>query len=178
MQHKMRVTGFVMLFSLSAMAIAADKPSREALKGLDEQVQDIKQDVLAMSSELVQLEEKLIYPSSTQVSFFVSVPAGVPADFRLDAVEVSIDGKPATRHLYTQKELDALREGGVQRLYTGNVRGGEHTVEVTLLGKRGGKDDYRETASWRFTKEAGPRLVEIALAGPGAGDAPISFKDW
>lgn len=178
MQHTIRVTGFVMLFSMSALANAGDKPSREALKGLDEQVQDIKQDVLSMSSELVQLEEKLIYPSSTQVSLFVSVPAAAAADFRLDAVEVSIDGKPATRHLYTQKELEALREGGVQRLYTGNVRGGEHALEVTLIGKKGGKDDYRETAAWRFTKEATPRLVEIALAGPGAGDAPITFKDW
>lgn len=176
MQHTMRVTGLVMLFSLAAGAQAADKASREALKGLDEQVQDIKQDVLGISSELIQLEEKLIFPSNTQVSLFVSRPAVKDRDFRLDAVEVSLDGKPATRHLYTQKELEALQEGGVQRLYTGNVRAGEHTLDVTVIGKNGGRDDYRETASWRFTKEEGPRLVEIGLAGPGA--TPISFKDW
>ena len=37
--------------------------SREQIKGLDEQVQEIKKDVLAISAELQLLEEKLLYPS-------------------------------------------------------------------------------------------------------------------
>lgn len=176
MQHSMRITAFVMMFSVATVAVAAEPSSREAIKGLDEQVQDIKQDVLSISTELVQLEEKLIYPSNTQVALFVALD---PAQaFRLDAVQVSIDGKVASHHIYTHKELEALREGGVQRLHTGNVRAGEHLLEVTLIGKTAGNDDYRETANWRFTKAEGPRLVEMTLAGPGAGDQSIRFKDW
>ena len=38
--------------------------SREQIKGLDEQVQEIKSDVLSIAAELNQLEEKLLYPST------------------------------------------------------------------------------------------------------------------
>ena len=47
----------VLLFSLTALG---QENSREQLKGLDEQVQEIKTDVLAIAAELNQLEEKLI----------------------------------------------------------------------------------------------------------------------
>ncbi|MES2918566.1 MAG: hypothetical protein V4729_08095 [Pseudomonadota bacterium] len=177
MRHLVRVTGFVMLCSVTAAAAAATGDvSRDAVKGLDEQVQEIKQDVLAISTELLQLEEKLIHPSATQVSLFLAMEP--VKTFRLDAVEVRLDGKPAIHHIYTHKELEALRAGGVQRLYTGNVRTGEHTLDITLIGKTDGNDDYREAASWRFTKEEGPRLVEVKLAGPAAGDQSIRFQNW
>lgn len=157
---------------LAGHAVAGDAVSREQIKGLDEQVQDIKTDVLGISAELMQLEEKLIYPSDTQVSLFLAL--ATEQKFRLDAVDVRIDGQDATHHLYTHQELEALAKGGVQRLYTGNVRSGEHVLEVTLIGKSAGNADYRDTATYRFSKDEGPRLVEMTLAGPGSDS--IRFK--
>ncbi|MFZ5561891.1 MAG: hypothetical protein ACOY41_10285 [Pseudomonadota bacterium] len=175
MNTKMRITAaLVMMFSEVGSLEATEAVSREQIKGLDEQVQDIKSDVLGISTELMQLEEKLIYPSDTQVSLFLALVPG--QKFRLDAMEVKLDGREATHHLYTHKELEALQSGGVQRLYTGNLRSGEHVLEVSLIGKTAGNDDYRESATYRFTKEEGPRLVEMTLAGPGAGSDAIRFK--
>lgn len=176
MQRFIKIAFLLGAITMVSGALAAEVVSREQIKGIDEQVQDIKKDVLGISSELSQLEEKLLYPSNTQVSLFVAVAQG--EKFRLDAIEIKIDGKEAARHLYTFKELEALQSGGVQRVYTGNVRSGEHALEVTLIGKSSGNNDYRESASYRFTKEEGPRLVEITLAGPGAGSNNINFKDW
>ncbi|MED5239978.1 MAG: hypothetical protein VX379_10415 [Pseudomonadota bacterium] len=155
------------LLLVSQLASAADEVSREKIKGLDEQVQDIKQDVLAISTELLQLEEKLIYPSNTQISVFVSMAAD--KDQRVDSMAIRVDGEDVMHHVYTHKELEALQEGGVQRLYTGNVRAGEHQIEVTVTGK-----DFQETASHAFTKEQGPRLLEITLFESGN---TINFKD-
>lgn len=146
---------------------------QDQIKGLDEQVQDIKKDVLGISTDLTQLEEKLLYPSNTEVSLFVSLAQG--EKFRLDAMDIKIDGNDATHHLYTFKELEALQKGGVQRIYTGNIRTGEHTLNVTLIGKTAGNSDFRHSASHTFTKEVGPRLVEIKLAGSGSKD--VEFKD-
>lgn len=154
-----------------SMAVGAEEVSREQIKGLDEQVQDIKADVLAISSELLMLEEKLLYPSNTHLSVFVSFEEG--AEFRLDAVDIVIDGKPVTHHLYTHKEIEGLRNGGVQRIYTGNVRAGEHTLEVTLTEKAGSTN----VATHTFTKEVGPRLVEIVLSGATIGGSKIRFND-
>ena len=52
----------ILIWSWMSVGVA-EEVSREQIKGLDEQVQDIKKDVLAISAELTQLEEKLIYPS-------------------------------------------------------------------------------------------------------------------
>ena len=49
----------VLLLILPAYAQEAPK---EQIKGLDEQVQEIKTDVLSIAAELNQLEEKLLYP--------------------------------------------------------------------------------------------------------------------
>jgi hypothetical protein len=164
-----------LLFILSITGSIAQDISREQIKGLDEQVQDIKKDVLGISAELTQLEEKLIYPSNTQVSVFVSLIKG--DKFRLDAVKLKLDGKDVTHHIYTFKELEALQSGGVQRLYTGNVRAGEHTLDVALIGKGSGNSDYRQNASYKFTKSVEPKLIEITLAGPASGNQSIGFKD-
>ena len=165
--------GFLLMIWVSASS--AQEVSREQIKGLDEQVQEIKKDVLGISAELIQLEEKLLYPSNTQVSVFVSFEKG--AKFRLDGVKLKIDGKDVTYHINTFKELEALQSGGVQRLYTGNVRAGEHTLDVSLIVKAAGSSGVPQTASHKFTKSVEPKLIEISLDGSGTGSQRIVFKN-
>ncbi|MCW9015093.1 MAG: hypothetical protein OQL06_15100 [Gammaproteobacteria bacterium] len=154
----------------------AEDVSREQIKGLDEQVQDIKKDVIDLTAELSLLEEKLLFPSNTQVSVFVSTQEG--DDFRLDAVQVKLDNKIVAHHLYTFRELEALQRGGVQRLYTGNVKTGDHDLVVSFSGKAPAGGEYKRSASYSLTKKAGPKFVEIKIAGPDAGEQDIRFKDW
>lgn len=146
---------------LSAAAYGQDV-SKEQIKGLDEQVQEIKSDVLGIAAELNQLEEKLLYPSNTQIAVFVSLAGG--ETFRLDSVEIRLDGEPVAHHLYTFKELEALRKGGVQRIYTGNVRSGEHDLQVSVIGKTGGGADFQKSERFTVNKDVAPRIVEISLA--------------
>jgi hypothetical protein len=168
------------LFAAVALAIApvraAEEVSREQIKGLDEQIQEVKADVLGIAADLNRLEEKLLYPSNTQVSLFVALAQS--AKFRLDALEIEIDGKPVAHHLYTYKELEGLREGGMQRIYTGNIRTGEHELRVSVLGKTDGGAEYRHTGSFKLTKGIGPKLAGITVAGPAGGDQGITLKDW
>jgi hypothetical protein len=140
----------------------AEEVSKEQIKGLDEQVQEIKSDVLGIGAELNKLEEKLLYPSNTQVAVFASLVSG--ETFRLDSVEIQLDGKPVAHHLYSFKELEALQKGGVQRIYTGNVRSGEHDLQVSVIGKTGGGADFQKSERFKINKEAGPKIVEISLA--------------
>jgi len=159
----------------SAPAVA-DETSKEQMRSLDEQVQEIKSDVLRIAVELDQLEEKLLYPSNTQVSVFVSLAEG--ETFRLDSVEIRIDGEPVARHIYGLKELEALQQGGVQRIYTGNVRGGEHQLDVSMTGKLAGGKDFSGNRSFSFSKEAEPKLIGITLAGRDSSDASIQLGNW
>ncbi len=145
--------------------------SREQIKGLDEQVQEIKKDVLAISAELQLLEEKLLYPSTSQVSLFISIAK--EGSYSPDAVQIKIDGKKVAHHIYSFKEVDALHRGGVQRIYTGNIPGGKHRLDVSVIGKKDGSKTRRKI-TYTLNKGVGPKLVEISL---GTGGSAIKIKD-
>ncbi|MFL6654180.1 MAG: hypothetical protein ACJ8KA_05255, partial [Sulfurifustis sp.] len=70
----------------SVRVSAAEEGTREQIMGLDEQIQEVKGDVIGIAAELNRLEEKLLYPSNTQVSLFVSLADA--AKLRLDSVEI------------------------------------------------------------------------------------------
>jgi hypothetical protein len=164
------------LASLVVATAAAEDNAREQMKGLDEQVQEIKSDVLGIAAELGRLEEKLLYPSDTQVALFVAL---APQDsLRLDAVRVQIDGQLVAHYIYSFKELDALRRGGVQRLYVGNLASGEHKIDVQVDGKSAGGADYSRSEQFAFSKGVGPKLVGLTVSGPDAGRAPVEIGNW
>jgi hypothetical protein len=164
--------GVILGISVLILSVAAygQEISKEQIKGLDEQVQEIKSDVLSIAAELNQLEEKLLYPSNTQVAVFVSLVQG--ETFRLDSVDIQLDGKPVAHHIYTFKELEALQKGGVQRIYTGNIRSGDHDLEVSVIGKSSGDGDLQKTNRFKVNKDVGPKIVEISLASQS-----ITLKD-
>ena len=150
---KVIVSGIAILgLSLTA---SGQEVSKEQIKGLDEQVQEIKSDVLSIAAQLNQLEEKLLYPSNTQVAVFVSLVDG--ETFRLDSVEIQLDGTPVAHHIYTYKELEALQRGGVQRIYTGNIRAGEHDLQVFVIGKSAEGVNFRKKKALQGRKGCGAR---------------------
>lgn len=165
-------------FCLSFMSasLQAAEVTQEQIKGLDEQVQDIKKDVLELTSELSRLEEKLLFPSNTQVSLFVSLNGD--KDFVLDSMQIKMDNKVVAQHLYTYKELEALRAGGVQRIYTGNIKTGDHSLVASFIGRSKSGNEYQRSENFTVTKAVGPKFVEIQITGSSASDQTVSFKDW
>src|SRR5690349_24933991 len=132
----MRVVLSLIVLLLAAGVRAADAPTESSeLQGIDDQVQTLKKEVIQINHELSLLEEKLLFPSTTQISVFVSLDA--PQEFRLDSAELSIDNQVVAKYVYTFRELEAMNKGGVQRLHTGNIATGPHNISVLLRGKRG-----------------------------------------
>jgi len=148
----------------------------EEMRSLDGQVQEIKSDVLGIAAELSTLEERLLFPSNTQLAVFVSLASG--EDVRLDALRIEIDGEPVAHYIYSFKELEALQEGGVQRVYTGNVATGMHEMTVSIDGKSPSGSDFSETESFSFNKGIDPRLIGLTVAGPSLGQAAIQLGEW
>lgn len=162
-----------LVLSLSPLHASADDG---AMRGLDEQVQDIKSDVLGIAAELKQLEEKLLYPSDTQVAVFVEIAKGDALE--LDSVKIAIDGEPAASHIYSFRELEALRKGGVQRLHTGNLPIGEHRIDVTVTGSLPGGEALTQTQTFSFTKDVEPKAMGLTLAGQASGDDRVTLGAW
>jgi hypothetical protein len=164
-----------LLLCLGGAHTWARQNDQEQMRGLDEQIQEIKSDVLGIAEELSRLEEKLLFPSGTQVAIFIALAGG--DTMRLDSVRLQIDGQLVAHYIYSFKELEALRKGGVQRVYVGNVATGDHQLEVLVEGKLEGGADFSRTDKFAFRKEAKPKLLQLSLAGPDSGKAPIAIED-
>jgi len=167
---------FALLLCLGSVQGWAQQNNQQQMRGLDEEVQQIKSDVLGIAAELNQLEEKLLYPSGTQVAIFIALAKG--DQMRLDAVRLQIDGQLVAHYIYSFKELEALRKGGVQRIYVGNVATGDHKLEVVVDGKLEGGADFSRTESFTFSKEVKPKLLGLTVAGASSGNTPITLGEW
>lgn len=171
MMRKFWIAVFAMLSTLGSAVVHADDSYREQMKGLDEQVQEVKSDVLSIAAELKRLEERLLYPSNTHLAVFVEL---IERDtLRLDSVRIQIDGQQVAHSIYSFKELEALQKGGVQRIYTGNVPTGSHQIEVSIAGKLDSGKDYARTERFEFTKGIEPKLLGVTL-----GSSELKLGDW
>jgi len=176
MPLNIRSVALAVLFCLGGAHGWAQTDDQQQMRGLDDEVQEIKSDVLRISEELSRLEEKLLYPSGTQVAVFVVLARG--DQMRLDSLRLQIDGQLVAHYIYSFKELEALRKGGVQRIYVGNVATGDHQLEVLVDGKLEGGADFSRTERFTFRKEVKPKLVELTLAGADSAGTPITFGEW
>ena len=170
------ILAFFTILMLSSVSVKAADVTKDQIKGLDEQVQDIKKDVIDLTASLLQLEEKLLFPSNSQFALFVSLAD--PEDLRLDAIQIKLENKVLAQHLYTFRELEAMKKGGVQKIYTGNIKTGDHKLVISYTAKAASGGEMKRSSSYILKKEVGPKFVEIRIGGPDAGDQGFEFKDW
>ena len=139
--------------------IAAD-PAAE-LRAVDQDVQDLKKQLVDLNRDLFKLEEEILYPASTQVAVFLSVNVGT--FFALDSVTVKVDDKEVANYLYTEREVQALHRGGVQKLYRGNLKSGPHELVAFFTGKGPHDRDYKRGATVRIEKGTEPKYIELRI---------------
>jgi hypothetical protein len=156
---------------------AAPPAPAEGTKGLDEQIQGLKSDVIDLNTELFSLEEELLYPANTQVAVFVSMDVG--EFFALDSVTVKIDDKEVSNYLYTPREVNALLQGGVQRMYVGNLKAGQHELVAFFTGKGPNDRDYKRGATIKFEKSIGAKYLELKITDRASKLQPeFAIRDW
>ena len=146
-------------------------------RGLDQDIQGLKKDVVDLNKDLFVLEEELLFPANTQVAVFLSMDVGT--FFSLDSVQLKIDQKEVINYLYTQRERDSLLKGGVQRLYLGNLKVGQHELVAFFNGKGPNDRDYKRGASIRFEKGVGAKYLELKIDDRQKKLEPeFEIKDW
>jgi hypothetical protein len=146
-------------------------------RALDEQIQGLKKDVVDLNKDLFVLEEELLFPANTQVAVFVSMDVG--DFFALDSVTLKIDNHDVSNYLYTPREVSALLKGGVQRLYVGNLKAGQHELVAFFNGKGPHDRDYRRAANIRFEKGVGAKYLELKITDHQRAQQPeFEIKDW
>jgi len=172
-----RVLGVLALAAGLAGAGEAPKAPPPDAQGLDTRVQSLKQEAMELNRDLLVLEEELLFPASTQLAVFVSVDVGTLFD--LDSVQLKLDDAVVTNYLYSDRELGALHRGGVQRLYTGNLKTGKHELVAVFTGKGPHWRDYRRGTTLSFDKRTEPKYIELQIRDETRGQRPeFRVKEW
>ncbi len=144
---------------------------------LDGNVQNLKKELMSLNRDLFILEEELLFPANTQVSVFVSMDVG--EYFELDSVELKLNGKKVSTYLYTEREADALLRGGVQRLYVGNLKAGDHELVAVFTGMGPNNREYRRGASLEFEKTLSAKYVELKIEDQTKNMQPeFAVREW
>jgi hypothetical protein len=152
-------------------------PAAANSTSLDTRIQDAKNDVIKLNRDLLVLEEELLFPANTQVALFVSMDVGKL--FELDSVQVKLDDKLVANYLYTPAEVKALHRGGVQRVYLGNLRAGEHELVATFTGGGPHFRDYKRGATVKFDKGTDAKYIELRIKDSAAKLQPeFDVKVW
>lgn len=163
---------FLVFASLLALPVRSQEPVPQAPEldaalesqslSLDQQVQDLKTEVLELNRDLFVLQEELLFPANTQVAVFVSIDVGTFLE--LDSVQLSLDGKEVANYLYTEREAEALLDGGVHQLYLGNLKVGTHELVAVFTGTGPQERDYRRGTTLALEKGIGARFVELRVS--------------
>ncbi|MGJ8668211.1 MAG: AraC family transcriptional regulator [Oceanococcus sp.] len=139
----------------------------QQLRQLDENIQQVKKSVLDLERDLNTFKQETLFPESQQFRLFLTMEV---FDFDLSAVQVSANGQQLAKHEYTAREIYALRKGGVQELFLGNISPGVHTLQARFLGRfaESGETPYEKPIEVSFRKGAKAQWLELRIDGsPG-----------
>lgn len=162
-------------FWLCVLLLTADVYADRAQLAAD--VSNVKQSVLELNQALYQLEQDLLSPSTTQIAFYVSLRSG--EYFEPLGLEIRAGNLPPVHHLYTERQVQALRLGAVQPVASMNIGPGRHQVQAILKGVDQKGQPKELTITQIVEKTAKPLLLEVVISDmPEQRLAEARLRAW
>jgi len=171
------VSILILSLLISVKSYAVEVASSAANGKLSTELEDIKKQVLQLNRDLFILEEDLLFPASTQVAVFVSVDVG--RFFKVDSIELKINGKDVAGFLYTERQRKALEQGGIQRVYLGNLKEGKHQLTAIFTGFDNEGRTTQRAITHQFEKDDDVVMIELKVEDNESNyRAKINVEEW
>lgn len=171
------ISTVVLTIVFNGVSYAEDNTPAESSSELAKQLEALKSQVLQLNRELFILEEDLLFPASTQVALFVSVDTG--KFFTIDSVEVKINDNDIAGFLYTQRQREALEQGGIQKLYLGNLKMGQYQLTAIFTGEDSDGRMVKRAAEYQFEKDDEAIMIELKVVDDTANyRSQVVVEEW
>lgn len=162
-----RALPLVLFFVFSAFSYA----------DLDERISKLQADVDSIEQDISSLEKNLLFPPLTRVEVYLALDP--TADYTLRSVTVSIDGQEKSFHIYSDSDLAALRLGGLQHFWEGNVALGKHEISARFKGVDAKGKLLEGRAKLNFEKTLTGHSFELKVSKSANGKETVfSIRDW
>jgi hypothetical protein len=156
---------------------ALDAPATEAIESLDPKIQALKEEILELNTQLFRLQEDLLFPEDSSVVIFLSVQGG--HYFSLNSVKLHLNDTLVSSHLYTDREVAALGKGGIQRIYQGNLKSGEHQLVAIFNGIGPQQKAYKRAETIQIKKEKGATFIKLIVRDNAIiKQAEFTYETW
>lgn len=167
----------VMALGLTSVFANADTSGGTSTSDLADNAEALKQQSLQLNRDLLLLEEELLFPASSQIAVYLSVDVG--DYFQLDSVKVKLDDNFIASELYSNRQVDALHRGGIQKLHIGNLRQGEHEISAFFTGIGPQGQAFKRAASITVEKTTAPLVLELKIVDSTQKMQPVfDIKQW
>ncbi|WP_372972507.1 AraC family transcriptional regulator [Marinobacter sp.] len=174
-RRRFRVWAVLMLLAGPALPQAQEGNGEENSVAMN--VEQLRKQVIELNRDLFVLEEDLLFPASTRFVVFLSVETG--EFLALDAVKLKVDDEVVASHLYTDRQVDALCRGGMQRLHMGNLKTGKHEVTVFVDGIGPENRSYRKAATYQLDKDTDTAALEVRIRDRSSDYQPaVELVEW
>lgn len=170
-------------FAENPVTDATNKASKEEAAASAEAIQlakdtiALKQDIIELNRQLYQFEEDLLHPVNTQIAIFLGLAP--ETRFVLDSIELQLDNTLISSYLYQEKEISALKAGGIQKLYVGSLADGKHKLTASFNGQGSSSRYFRRKKAMTFVKEEKAKYIQLIVSeDKRTGDPLFKVKQW
>ncbi|WP_430462584.1 hypothetical protein ACQUQU_07305 [Thalassolituus sp. LLYu03] len=150
----MKRTAALALFVISAFAAAEDAQIAGDIAG-------VKRSVLELNKDLYALEDALLSPATTRAALYLSLLHG--EFFEPLSIEVTAEGMTPVHHIYTERQVSALRLGAVQPLAEMNLGPGRHALRAVVRGVDQLGQNRELVVEQTVEKTDKPLLMEVVI---------------
>lgn len=131
----------------------------------------------AIREELNRLENADPALRTASLNVYVTLRAQTP--LTLDSVELLLDGKRLVRHLYTERESQALQNQAVHRIYSGNLGPGVHELQAEFVGFSKGHRSVTAKYVEKVSASAEPTHIELVISdAAGSKEPTFEIRKW
>jgi hypothetical protein len=151
-QHRslLRYTIFILLFIACGVQAKALNSS--------EKLSELKHDVVTLNSDIMRLKMSLAAVKHEQLTILLQLNKS--PDFELYNIKLRLNSTVVVDFDYSDREVSALENQGVQRLYVGKLTPGIHQVTAFLTGTQSDGNIYKRGAMLKLIKsEYGKTLL-------------------
>lgn len=144
---------------------------------LDAEIEEIKSEIIELNRELYELEETLLYPATTSFAVFVSMDD--IEDFSVSSVKLNLDQQDVTSYLYSEEQVNALRRGGIQKIYSSNLKPGVHKLTAEIQGIDQDGRPLKRVVVAEFGKARSSKYIEIKIRNnPNQSKPDFAIVEW
>lgn len=155
----------------------SSEPVSENLSAIVNEAEKIKQEIIKINQELYRFQESLLYPANTQLAIFLSYSDN--SSFVLDSIEITLDDQLVSSALYRESEIEALKKGGIQRVYLGSLSDGKHKLSMQFNGQGQNDRYFRRKKVLSFVKEEKARYIQLIVSDNNLTGEPVfKVKQW